>query len=154
MDKESIYEEALTKISALLEDEDDEIAGMSSICAVLKQSVHWATWVGFYRVVGPRMLAVGPYQGGIGCLRIPFDRGVCGAAATTAETQLVADVHAFPGHITCDSLARSEIVVPVLGAGGGVRAVLDLDSREPSAFDETDRFYLEKLAAAFRSSFE
>lgn len=151
MNKERIYEEIVKEIAALLEGEADPVTRMSTICAVLKRRLPWASWVGFYRVVSPGMLAVGPYQGDLGCLRIPFERGVCGAAARTGETQIVPDVHAFPGHIACDSMARSEIVIPVAGRDGGIRAVLDLDSHLPAAFDAVDGAYLERVVVEFAS---
>ncbi len=122
------------------------VARMATLSSVLKRHLPYASWAGFYRVVAHEMLAVGPYQGEVGCLRIPFGRGVCGAAARTMTAQIVADVHAFPGHIACDASARSEIVVPVRDRAGELLGVLDLDSREPSAFDETDREHLEILA--------
>jgi len=146
MDKARIYTELLQEIRSVLQGEDDDIARMSSVCAILKRGLPWASWVGFYREIAPRLLVVGPYQGEMGCLRIPFDRGVCGAAARTGVTQVVPDVHAFEGHIACDSTARSEIVVPVRDRSGRVFAVLDLDSRLPAAFDEIDRSYLEVVA--------
>jgi len=104
-------------------------------------------WTGFYQVdpEKPQELVVGPYQGTLGCLRFPFGRGVCGAAAQTGETQLVADVHAFPGHIACDARSQSEIVVPVHRADGTLAAVLDVDSSEKNAFDETDKIGLEAI---------
>lgn len=146
MRKDLVYEEAWAEIQALLAELEDPVARMSTVCAVLKARIPWASWVGFYRVVRPGVLEVGPYQGGLGCLRIPFDRGVCGAAARTGETQVVADVHAFPGHIACDSKARSEIVIPVRDRRGEVVAVLDLDSHLAGAFDEADRIPLERIA--------
>lgn len=104
-------------------------------------------WTGFYVVdpLKPEELVVGPYMGTLGCLRIPFGKGVCGACAATGETQLVPDVHAFPGHIACDSRSNSEIVVPVRDADGKLVAVLDVDSTDYSAFDETDRKWLEEI---------
>jgi GAF domain-containing protein len=107
-------------------------------------------WTGFYVVDPdkPTELVVGPYQGTLGCLRIPFGRGVCGAAAATGETQLVPDVEAFPGHIACDSRSKSEIVVPVFDADGQIAAVLDVDSAEPDAFDAADKAGLEAICAA------
>ncbi len=149
MDKHRVYDDLLRELDGLLEGETDLLTRMATVCAILKRDIPWASWVGFYRVTAPGMLAVGPYQGDIGCLRITFDRGVCGAAARTRETQLVADVHAFPGHIACDADARSEIVLPVIAASGEVTAVLDLDSHLPAAFDETDRTYLEQLVGRF-----
>jgi len=104
-------------------------------------------WTGFYVVdpLKPTELVVGPYQGTLGCLRIPFGRGVCGAAAASGQTQLVKDVHAFPGHIACDSRSNSEIVVPVFDASGALAAVLDVDSTELAAFDEEDQAGLEAI---------
>ncbi len=119
---------------------------MASTACVLRAALPYASWVGFYRVVAPRLLRVGPYQGPLGCLEIPFERGVCGAAARERRTQLVADVDAFPGHIACDTAARSELVVPVVGRGGELVAVLDLDSHRRAAFDEEDRAGVEAVA--------
>ena len=104
-------------------------------------------WTGFYVVdpLKPSELVVGPYQGTLGCLRIPFGKGVCGTCAQTQETLLVPDVHAFPGHIACDSRTNSEIVVPVFDAAGQLAAVLDVDSEQPDAFDEIDRSGLEAI---------
>jgi L-methionine (R)-S-oxide reductase len=149
MDKHRVYDELLRELKELLEGETDACTRMSTVCAIVKRDIPWVSWVGFYRVVSPGTLAVGPYQGEIGCLRIDFDRGVCGAAARTLTTQVVADVHAFPGHIACDAEARSEIVLPVVDDSGRLTAVLDLDSHLPAAFDETDRRYLEELVSRF-----
>lgn len=148
--KRRSYGEAADAIAALVAGMDDEIAVMASVCSVLHERLPHASWTGFYRVVAPGLLRIGPYQGPLGCLEIPFDSGVCGAAARRGETQLVPDVHAFPGHIACDARARSEIVVPVLAAGGEVAAVLDLDSHQPAAFDEEDRAGLERIAELLR----
>jgi L-methionine (R)-S-oxide reductase len=104
-------------------------------------------WVGFYRVVSPGLLKVGPYQGGHGCLTIPFDRGVCGRCAREKMTQIVADVSQLPYHIACSSTTLSEIVVPLLDSAGEVRAVLDIDSDFPDAFDSLDQEFLERLVA-------
>ena len=107
-------------------------------------------WTGFYRVVEPgRLLRVGPYQGSLGCLEIAFGRGVCGTAAAEQRTVLVEDVHAFPGHITCDARSRSEIVVPTFGPDGALIAVLDIDSDQPATFDETDQVELERMLQWF-----
>jgi L-methionine (R)-S-oxide reductase len=149
MDKHRVYDELLRELDSVLEGEPDLLVRMATVCAILKRDIPWVSWVGFYRVTAPGVLAVGPYQGDIGCLRITFDRGVCGAAARTRSTQVVPDVHAFPGHIACDVDARSEIVLPVLAASGEVTAVLDLDSHLPAAFDQTDRTYLEELVGRF-----
>jgi L-methionine (R)-S-oxide reductase len=105
-------------------------------------------WTGFYRVTEPGLLKIGPYQGGHGCLVIPFDRGVCGAAARTGEIQLVPDVDAFPGHIACSSSTRSEIVLPVRNAAGELIAVFDIDSDQPAAFTEEDARQLDAILAA------
>lgn len=133
------------RLDALLEGESDWIAAMATVVCELHNAFPHYHWTGFYRVVGERTLVIGPYQGTHGCMRIDFARGVCGAAARERRTQLVEDVHTFPGHIACDERTRSEIVVPVLTPGGGVLAVLDIDSHEPAAFDEEDRRALEDL---------
>lgn len=149
--KQQNYREILRELDALLEGIDDPITAMSTCASVLHQRLPYASWTGFYRVVAPRLLRVGPYQGPLGCLEIPFDRGVCGAAARENRTQLVPDVHAFPGHIACDAAARSEIVVPIHDPRGELVAVLDIDSHQPAAFDELDREGLECLAERLRA---
>lgn len=149
-DKQELYREILAELEAVLEGLEDPIAAMASCACILRERLPYASWAGFYRVVAPGLLRVGPYQGPLGCLEIPFDRGVCGAAARERATQLVPDVHAFPGHIACDSSARSEIVVPVLDPGGALIAVLDLDSHLPAAFDTIDQEGLERVAAILR----
>jgi|CXWL01.1.fsa_nt_gi GAF domain-containing protein len=141
------YSRLEEEIDAVIADLLDPIAAMASVACLVKGALPQASWVGFYRVVAPRLLRVGPYQGPLGCLEIGFDRGVCGAAARTGRTQLVPDVHAFPGHIACDDSARSEIVVPVFAPDGTLVAVMDLDSRAPAAFSEADRGPLERIAA-------
>ncbi|MFN7696392.1 MAG: GAF domain-containing protein [Deltaproteobacteria bacterium] len=151
-EKDETYSRVRASIDALLEEEDDWVAAMSTVVCELHQAFGYFHWTGFYRAIGPSMLAVGPYQGGHGCLRIPFDKGVCGAAARTRETQLVPDVEAFPGHIACSSSTRSEIVVPLVGPRG-VLAVLDVDSDDPAAFDETDRAHLEALCRALAARY-
>ncbi|MEH6520842.1 GAF domain-containing protein [Sulfitobacter sp.] len=129
----------LTKtIAALTEGEDDSVALMATIACELHHSDDRFDWTGFYRVTAPEVLKIGPYQGGHGCLVIPFARGVCGAAARTGEVQLVADVDAFPGHIACASSTRSELVLPVFGEGGKLLGVLDIDSNQPNAFTQAD----------------
>ena len=129
----------LTKtIAALTEGETDEIALMATIACEVHQSDDRFDWTGFYRVVEPEVLKIGPYQGGHGCLVIPFSRGVCGAAARTGEIQLVPDVEAFEGHIACASSTRSEIVLPVSNASGELIAVFDIDSDQPDAFTQED----------------
>ena len=145
--REARYAEVLTSIDALLDGEEDPVVMMASVVGALHHAFASYDWTGFYRVVAPELLAIGPYQGGHGCLRIPFDQGVCGAAARTRRTQRVPDVHAFPGHIACASSTRSEIVVPVLAPDGAVLAVLDVDSDHPAAFDAVDQRWLEALCA-------
>lgn len=147
------YDALAGELEAVLAGIDDPVCAMATIACLLKQTLPQASWVGFYRVVAPRLLRVGPYQGPLGCLEIAFDRGVCGAAAREERTQLVADVHAFPGHIACDASARSELVLPVFDPDGRLVAVLDLDSREPAAFTEADANGLESLLARLRPAF-
>lgn len=133
----------------LLEGSDDPIAAMATISALLHHAFQHL-WTGFYRVVTPgQLLRVGPYQGSLGCLDIAFGRGVCGTAAAERRTVIVPDVHAFPGHITCDPRSRSEIVVPVFAADGALIAVLDIDSADPNGFTETDGTGLETMVAWF-----
>jgi GAF domain-containing protein len=134
---------------AVLEGIDDPVAVMSTLACLIFRAVPGTSFAGFYRVVAPDLLRIGPYQGPLGCLEIPFARGVCGAAAREAKSQLVPDVHAFPGHIACDEGARSELVVPVFDDAGRLVAVLDLDSHAPANFDDADRAGLERLVAAF-----
>jgi GAF domain-containing protein len=138
---------ALPQIRAALEGETDEVAIQATLACLLWETMPQANWCGFYRRVADRLLAVGPYQGGMGCLRIPFERGVCGACARTGETQLVPDVHAFPGHIACDDATRSELVIPVRAAGRLI-AVLDLDCPHPEGFSAAEADLLEDLLAA------
>ncbi|MAQ82020.1 MAG: diguanylate cyclase [Maritimibacter sp.] len=132
-------------IGSLTEGEIDAVALMATVTCELHHADDRFDWTGFYRVTGPEMLKIGPYQGGHGCLVIPFARGVCGAAARTGETQLVPDVDAFPGHIACASSTRSEIVLPVRNGDGDLIAVLDIDSDRPAAFDEDDAAALEAI---------
>ncbi|SDE59069.1 GAF domain-containing protein [Limimaricola pyoseonensis] len=138
-------DELRARIVALTEGETDAVALMATMACELHHADDRFDWTGFYRVTEPGLLKIGPYQGGHGCLVIPFDRGVCGAAARTGETQLVPDVEAFPGHIACSSSTRSELVLPVRDAGGAVIGVLDIDSDRPDAFDATDAAFLEDL---------
>lgn len=145
--KEARYAELAAQIEATLAGEPDLTAAMASVACLLHNGLPYYFWTGFYRRVGPTRLLVGPYQGTLGCLDIDFARGVCGAAATRRETIVVKDVHAFPGHIACDSASASEIVVPVLDARGELIAVLDVDSTIPAAFDEVDRRWLERIVA-------
>jgi L-methionine (R)-S-oxide reductase len=148
--KREAYNQLRAQLASLLAHVDDDIAAMATISSL----VHHAfghLWTGFYRVVEPeRLLRVGPYQGTLGCLEIAFGKGVCGTAAAARRTVIVPDVEQFPGHITCDSRARSEIVVPVFGSDGSLRAVLDVDSEHLSTFDEEDAAGLERLVGWFR----
>lgn len=132
-------------IQSLTDGETDEVALMATVVCELHHSDDRFDWTGFYRVTEPEVLKIGPYQGGHGCLVIPFDKGVCGAAARTGSTQLVADVDAFPGHIACASSTRSEIVLPVWNTNGDLIAVLDIDSNQPDAFDKEDVREIEKI---------
>ncbi|WP_415142730.1 GAF domain-containing protein [Limimaricola cinnabarinus] len=139
------FEELRDRILALTEGETDEIALMATVACELHHADDRFDWTGFYRVTEPGLLKIGPYQGGHGCLTIPFERGVCGAAARSGTTQIVADVDAFPGHIACAASTRSELVIPLRNGTGEVFAVLDLDSDQPGAFDERDAARLEQL---------
>lgn len=141
------YAEVGGRIRAVCEGEDDAVSLMATVACELFHAFDDFHWVGFYRVVAPELLKIGPYQGGHGCLAISFDRGVCGAAAREARTQVVEDVDAFPGHIACAASTRSEIVVPVFGPDGRLIAVLDIDSDEPAAFDTADAAGLEAILA-------
>ncbi|ANP36953.1 GAF domain containing protein [Phaeobacter gallaeciensis] len=125
-------------IAALTEGETDEVALMATVACEVHHSDDRFDWTGFYRVVAPELLKIGPYQGGHGCLQIPFSRGVCGAAARSGEVQLVPDVEAFPGHIACASSTRSELVLPVWNKAGEVIGVFDIDSDQPDAFTQED----------------
>ncbi|MEN5168165.1 GAF domain-containing protein [Brevundimonas pondensis] len=148
-DKAERYAEVEAEILAVLEGEPNRTARMATVASMLADAFPVFFWTGFYVVdeMKPEELVVGPYQGTLGCLRIPFGRGVCGAAAKTRQTQVVEDVHAFPGHIACDSRSASEIVVPVLDAAGKLIAVLDVDATETAAFDAVDAEALERLMA-------
>lgn len=149
--KRQLYITALEQIAELLPACADSICAMSSVSAILHSNFPLFYWTGFYRVVAPELLVVGPYQGTPACLEIPFSRGVCGHCASTGKTVIVEDVHQFPGHIACDSRSQSEIVVPVFSADGRLQAVLDIDSTEKSAFDAIDRQYLEKICELLRA---
>ncbi|MBE5087376.1 GAF domain-containing protein [Bacillus thuringiensis] len=137
------YETVIKQLDALLTGESNVVANLSNASALLNQFLDRVNWVGFYVTEGTQ-LVLGPFQGMPACVRIPFGRGVCGVAAETKTTQLVADVHQFPGHIACDSASNSEIVVPIVKEGA-VIGVLDIDSPEKNRFDELDQHYLEKF---------
>lgn len=144
-DKPTLYADLLSAADALTASEPDPVANMANIAALLWQFLPDLNWAGFYRMVEDE-LVLGPFQGKPACIRIPVGRGVCGTTAATRETQLVADVHAFPGHIACDAASASEIVVPVLHDGRLV-GVIDLDSPTLARFDSDDARGLEALAA-------
>jgi len=139
------YEQVISRIELLLDGERDWVAAMATVVCELHHAFGHFHWTGFYRVEGDSELVIGPYQGGHGCLRISFDRGVCGAAARSRTTQLVPDVDQFPGHIACSVSTRSEIVVPVVTADGRLMAVLDVDSDDEDAFSVIDQEALERL---------
>jgi len=142
------YTETAKIIDSLARGETDEVALMATVVCELHHADDRFDWTGFYRVTEPGLLKIGPYQGGHGCLVIPFAKGVCGAAARTGETQLVDDVEAFPGHIACSSSTRSEIVLPVFAGGGRLIGVLDIDSDRPAAFTEGDAKGLSSILAS------
>ena len=148
--KPELYRELELAAAALIAGEPDPVANMANLAALIWQYVPQLNWAGFYRVVDGA-LVLGPFQGKPACLRIAFGLGVCGTAAATGETQLVPDVHAFPGHIACDGDSRSELVVPIL-RGGAVIAVIDLDSPELARFDAEDAHGIEALAAAIAAA--
>ena len=149
-DKPEQYAQLLAQARALLHGERDRIANAANLSALVYHALPSLNWVGFYLYDG-RELVVGPFQGLPACVRIPLDKGVCGAAASTRQTQRVADVDAFPGHIACDSASRSELVVPLVD-GDTLIGVFDLDSPEPGRFDAQDQAGLEAIAAAFVQS--
>ena len=141
--KEELYKLLVSQIASLIDGEKDTIAVMSNVAAAIHQTMgFW--WTGFYRVVG-NDLVLGPFQGPVACMHIPYGKGVCGTAWQRGETIIVPDVEQFPGHIACSSESKSEIVVPVFGTDGKVIAVLDIDSEHLATFDDIDRKYLEDI---------
>ena len=141
--KEEQYKLLVSQIASLIDGEKDTIAVMSNVAAAIHQTMgFW--WTGFYRVVG-NDLVLGPFQGPVACMHIPYGKGVCGTAWHRGETIIVPDVEQFPGHIACSSESKSEIVVPVFGTDGKVIAVLDIDSEHLATFDDIDRKYLEDI---------
>lgn len=147
------YPSLAKTVAALTEGETDRIALMATIACEVHHADDRFDWTGFYRVVSPGLLKIGPYQGGHGCLTIPFARGVCGAAARSGEVQIVPDVDAFPGHIACASSTRSELVLPVRNGAGELIAVFDIDSDRPDAFTAEDARALSSiLRDAFRDA--
>jgi GAF domain-containing protein len=149
-EKQLRYDQTRRNIQALIAGEVDEIAVLATVAAELYHAFPHFHWVGFYRVVSPGILKVGPYQGGHGCLTITFDRGVCGRCAREKITQIVADVTQLPYHIACSGTTLSEIVIPILDHNGEVRAVLDIDSDFPDIFDTVDQAALELLVDDLR----
>jgi GAF domain-containing protein len=139
------YQALGAAVEALTHGETDTVALMATVACEVHHADDRFNWTGFYRVVAPRLLKIGPYQGGHGCLVIPFERGVCGACARTGEVQLVPDVDAFPGHIACASSTRSELVLPVRAGAGELLGVFDIDSDLPAAFTEGDAAELQAL---------
>jgi len=148
----SVYDALAQEVTAVVAGETNRVAQMATITAMLAQAFDHFYWTGFYIVdpAKPEELVIGPYQGTLGCLRIAFGRGVCGAAAAQRQTLIVDDVHAFPDHIACDSRSLSEIVVPVFDAAGALVAVLDIDASQAAAFDSLDA---ERLEAILRAVF-
>jgi GAF domain-containing protein len=147
--KEEQYKLLVSQIASLIDGEKDTIAVMSNVAAAIHQTMgFW--WTGFYRVVGNE-LVLGPFQGPVACMHIPYGKGVCGTAWQRAETIIVPDVEQFPGHIACSSESKSEIVVPVFDHDGKVMAVLDIDSEQLATFDEVDRKYLEDICKLIKA---
>lgn len=147
------YSSLTASIGALTEGETDVVALMATVACEVHHADDRFDWTGFYRVVAPELLKIGPYQGGHGCLVIPFSRGVCGAAARTREVQLVPDIEAFPSHIACSSTTQSELVLPVLNGQGDLLGVFDIDSNKADAFTQADADSLAGiLAAVFKNA--
>ena len=146
-EKEDLYRELAEQAASLLADETDRVCAMANLSALIYELLPDLNWAGFYRVDEDGNLVLGPFQGKVACTRIPRGKGVCGTALATGESQLVPHVHAFPGHIACDSASNAEVVVPVRDRAGAIWAVLDLDSPTLRRFDETDRAGLEAAAA-------
>ena len=149
--KKQVYEETLERIQAVIAQESELIAGLSTVVCELHHAFDYYDWTGFYRVTQERLLKVGPYQGGHGCLQIPFGRGVCGKAAATKSTQLHENVNEVEDHIACSSSTQSEIVVPILDENGNTLAVFDVDSNNLAAFDQVDATYLEACRLSFQA---
>ena len=147
VDTVTLYRDLASALEGLVAGEPDGVANMANAAALIWESLPDINWVGFYRNVGAE-LVLGPFQGRPACIRIKFGEGVCGAAAATRQVQIVADVHAFPGHIACDSRSNSEIVLPVIDREGRLIAVLDVDSTEFAAFDEADAAGLAAILGA------
>jgi L-methionine (R)-S-oxide reductase len=146
--KERAYAQLHAHIIGVLTGIDDDVAGMATMSALIHHAFRHL-WTGFYRVVGPKLLRVGPYQGTLGCLEIQFGKGVCGTAAAERRTVVVPDVDRYPGHIACDARSKSEIVVPVTSRTGELIAVLDIDSEQRARFDQSDAAGLERIVSWF-----
>jgi GAF domain-containing protein len=146
--KDRAYAQLHAHLLNVLGGVDDDIAAMATMSSLIHHAFRFL-WTGFYRVIGPTTLRIGPYQGTMGCLDIAFGRGVCGTAAAERRTIVVPDVDTFPGHISCDARAKSEIVVPVLNARGDLIAVLDVDSEKHGRFDQDDAKGLERIVRWF-----
>ncbi len=145
MEKSAFYQDLNKQVAAVINGESDLIANMANVSAILFEALDYVNWAGFYRVDGEQ-LVLGPFQGKVACIRIPFGKGVCGTAAATGETQLVEDVHQFDGHIACDAASNSEVVIPVR-VNGQIVAVLDIDSVKFGRFDDEDQQGLESIVA-------
>lgn len=154
-EKHARYQEVAREIAATIEGERNLVARMATVSNLLHHAFDHYFWTGFYLVdpENPGELVIGPYQGTLGCLRIPFGKGVCGAAAARLKTIIVPDVHEFPGHIACDSRSESEIVAPVFDAKGNLIAVFDVDSDRKAMFDEIDAAGIEAILKAGFSDF-
>ena len=150
MGKEEKYRLLTEQVRSLIEGETDVVAVMANVAAAIHETMGFF-WTGFYRVIDDELL-LGPFQGPVACMHIPFGRGVCGSAWQRKETIVVPDVELFPGHIACSSLSRSEIVVPLFSKEGEVTAVLDIDSKELGTFDDTDRHHLEAICSMIQFS--
>jgi len=147
-DKAALHAELAQAAQALVAGESDAVANMANVAALIWQYLPDLNWAGFYRLIGGE-LVLGPFIGKPACIRIPLGQGVCGTAAAAAQTQLVPDVHAFPGHIACDAASRSEVVVPLILADGSLLGVLDIDSPTAGRFDVVDQTGVENLARIF-----
>jgi L-methionine (R)-S-oxide reductase len=150
-DKRAGYDALVRDLTHLLGDERDLVANAAQTAALVWHALPDLNWAGFY-LLKDGELVVGPFQGLPACVRIALDRGVCGAAASQRISLVVPDVHAFPGHIACDSRSRSELVVPIISADGALRGVFDMDSPTPARFDDSDRDGVERLVAAFAAA--
>jgi L-methionine (R)-S-oxide reductase len=139
------YPDLARTLASLTTGETDDVALMATVACEVHHGDDRFDWTGFYRVTEPELLKIGPYQGGHGCLQIPFSRGVCGAAARSGQAQIVADVDAVPGHIACASSTRSELVLPVWNKAGDLIAVFDIDSNQPDAFTQQDAVQLSSI---------